>query len=186
MNNKQNIAIEHEPKVFNFRRHWEKKCRPHLFKPIVVSALEYGMHDIQYNWIMGYEKKGLTSDSVPRWDVVKQPWKMSYWPIKGKPPKPHSISWYRPFGFCWGIAPFCKELGRCIYPELEWDIMIGDKHTVAVGFKDDKPYMIFDILNFDKKSAWEILDLASCKGRRTKKRASGAGGHKEYQMLEAA
>ena len=177
--------IEHEPKVFNFRRHWAKKCKPHLFKAIVVSALDYGMHDIQYNRIIDFEKKGFNTDFVPRWDEVKEPWKMTRLDL-GRRPKLHSVNWYRPYGFCWGIAPFCMELGRCIYPELEWEIITGDDHAVAVGFKDDKPYMIFDILNFDTMSAREILDFAGYKGPHHKQQASGALRQWEYQMAEAA
>ena len=179
----QNI-IEHEPKVFNFRRHWAKKCKPHLFKAIVVSALDFGMHDIQYNRIMRCKKRGLSTDNMLGWDDVKEPWKMSGFELRR--PKPHSVNWYRPFGYCWGIAPFCMELGRCIYPELEWRIITGYKHTVAVGFKDKKPYVVFDILNFDTMSAREILNFAGYKGPRTKKRVSDAGGQSEYQMAEAA
>ena len=162
--------IVNEPQVFDFRKHWNKQCRPHLFKKKVLKALDSGMYHIEEVWIMECEEKGFSSDLVPRWDVVKMPRKMSNWRIKGKPPKPYTLNWYRPWGFCWGIAPFCRELGKCIYPELRWRIVRGAEHTIAVGFKDDEPYMIFDILNFDTMSAREILDLAGYKESNKKSR----------------
>lgn len=163
---KYSIIIDKEPIVFNFQRNWAKKCKPHLCDEDVLYALDSGMKHIEEVRIMICEEEGYSTDLVPRWNEVESPCEMGYLFEGMKKPKPDSVNWYRPYGFCWGIAPFCREIGKLLYPDLDWRIIRNDDHTVAVGFKVHKPYMIFDILNFDRMSAKEILDFAGYTGSR--------------------
>ena len=64
---------------------------------------------------------------------------------------------------CHWIVWFCLALGEKIYPKLQWQLVSGRRHSVAVGFKYGQPYMVFDILNFEYMSAQNILDFADRK-----------------------
>ena len=157
------------PKIFNFRRHWSKKVKPHLFHKDVQDALNYGMEDLMENWrweakitdeefksLEGYKKERFT------WTTGSPPYQKTssdYW-VYQRTPTQHSVNWYRCMQCCHWICWFCLELGRKIYPKLSWRVVSGRRHSVAVGYKYGKPYIIFDILNFEYMSAQNILDFA--------------------------
>jgi hypothetical protein len=167
--NTQNIKYI-EPKVFNFRRHWSKKVKPHLFDEKVQYALNIGMEELMDIW--RFDAKIKTEEEFEALDeYMKQRFTWTpgnppylktssdYW-LNFRTPKKHSVDWYRPMQCCHWICFFCFELGRKIYPKLDWEILQGKRHSVAVGFKYNQPYMIFDILNFEQMSAQNILDFA--------------------------
>lgn len=153
---------EIKPKVFNFRRHWTKKVKPYLFDKDVQDALNYGMEEMMENWRLDAD---LTKEHVKErytWIKGSPPYHKTssdYWCYHRKPLE-HSVGWYQCVHGCHWICYFCIELGMKIYPQLDWYIVKGRRHSVAVGFKFDKPYMVFDILNFDFMSAENILDFA--------------------------
>ena len=161
---------EIKPKVFNFRRHWSKKVKPHLFNEKVQFALDCGMEEVMDSW--KFEAK-ITTDE--QFEALDEHMKARFTWVKGSPPyhktssdywlyhrKPleHSVGWYQCLHACHWISYFCIELGVKIYPELDWYIVSGRRHSVAVGFKYGQPYMIFDILNFEHMTAEHILDFA--------------------------
>lgn len=161
------------PKVFNFRRHWSKKVKPHLFDEKVQYALNYGMEELMWTW--RYEADLLDKDKFEAlddymkerftWTPGNPPYHKTssdYW-LNFRAPREHSVGWYQCIHCCHWICWFCLELGIKIYPKLNWKVVSGRRHSVAVGFKNDKPYMVFDILNFEHMSAQHILDFADRK-----------------------
>jgi hypothetical protein len=170
--NTQNIKYI-EPKIFNFRKYWSKKVKPHLFDKDVQNALNYGMEELMDIW--RFDAKIKTEEEFEALDeYMKQrlTWvpgdppyyktSSDYWLYHRKPIE-YSVGWYQCVHACHWICYFCLELGRKVYPKLDWYIMNGRRHSVAVGFKFDQPYMIFDILNFEQMSAKNILDFADRK-----------------------
>ena len=74
--------------------------------------------------------------------------------MKGK------LSWYQPVGRCHWIVFFSYVIGMLNYPELRWDIVTGDIHTVAVGFdEEENATFVMDILLFEGRTAEESLEL---------------------------
>lgn len=132
-----------KPIQFNWRRHWKKKVEPYLHKPPVKGALEVGMRLLNPQWRDG--------------DAPYELGRISMWPtriVKGK------LSWYQPHGRCHWIVFFSFVIGMLNYPELRWDIMAGDLHTVAVGFNGDgDPEVVMDILLYDMLTAQESIQL---------------------------
>jgi len=169
--NTQNIKYV-EPKVFNLRRYWSKKVKPYLFDEKVQHALNCGMEELMESW--RYDAKLTDKDLENADECTKQRFTWTpgsppylktssdYW-LFHRTPKEHSVGWYQCLHACHWICYFCFELGRKIYPNLDWEIVSGRRHSVAVGFKYDQPYMIFDILNFESMSAQNILDFADRK-----------------------
>ena len=45
------------------------------------------------------------------------------------------------------------------YPDLDWQFLSGDLHTVSVGFDTGTPVMVMDILLFDTLTATESVEL---------------------------
>jgi len=167
----QNIKLI-QPKVFNFRKHWSKKVKPYLFHKDVQHALDYGMNLMMELW--RHENK-ITNEKLESMTEYMKDWyswtpgsppyhktSSDYWCYHRKPLK-HSVGWYQCRHCCHWICYFCIELGMKIYPKLDWYIVSGRRHSVAVGFKYSQPYMIFDILNFEDMSAENILDFADKK-----------------------
>jgi len=161
------------PKVFNFRRHWGKKVKPHLSDKDVQEALNYGMEDLMWNWrhdadLLDDEKFNALDDNRKSrftWTPgTPSYYKTSsdYW-LYHRTPLEHSVGWYQCMHCCHWIVYFCMALGLKIYPKLDWYIVSGRRHSVAVGFKYGKLYMVFDILNFEHMSAQHILDFADRK-----------------------
>lgn len=71
-------------------------------------------------------------------------------------PKPDTLEWYQLSNAAHYLAPWLLELGKCVYPKLEWRVMIGDQHSLvyatdAIGSIS----MLFDILYF----RWPAIDL---------------------------
>lgn len=161
------------PKVFNFRKNWAKKVKPHLFDEKVQWALNYGMEELMWSW--RYESNLSDDEKFNTLDKNRKSWytwtpntppyyktSSDYWLYHRKPLE-HSVGWYQCMHCCHWICFFCCELGRKIYPKLSWYIISGRRHSVAVGHKNGQPYMIFDILNFEDMSAENILDFADRK-----------------------
>jgi len=166
----QNIKLV-EPKIFNFRRHWSKKVKPYLFHKDVQYALDIGMEELMESWRLEAKisDEDLEKDEHIKhrftWTKGSPPYHKTssdYWLYHRKPLE-HSVGWYQCRHCCHWICYFCIELGMKIYPKLDWYIVSGRRHSVAVGFKYNQPYMIFDILNFEDMSAENILDFADRK-----------------------
>jgi len=91
------------------------------------------------------------------------------------------LSWYRPWGCCHWIAFFSMAIGVLNYPKLDWRFVVGDLHTVPVGFgPDGHPKVVMDILLFEGMTAEQSLALATKKFNR----APATEGWKEsFQMF---
>jgi hypothetical protein len=78
-------------------------------------------------------------------------------------PKPDTMEFYQLHNAGHYLAPWLRELGKCVYPELKWGILVGDVHSTVYGADEiGSIKWIFDILNFDLP-AIDILHLATVK-----------------------
>jgi hypothetical protein len=79
-------------------------------------------------------------------------------------PQSGTYRWYQVIGACHWLAPWLAELGRRIFPQLHWRLMEGEAHSFAYGADDAGTIkIIFDILNFEFKSAMELIEFATRK-----------------------
>ena len=127
---------------FNWRRHWSKRVAPHLDNELVQASLDLGMMNLDRNWKRGDPPFLLGAIGGSRI-------------VKGK------LSWYQPLNRCHWIAFFSMAIGVLNYPDLDWQFISGDLHTVPVGFGPEcKPKVVMDILLFDSKTAEESISHA--------------------------
>jgi hypothetical protein len=152
-----------EMKLFNFRKNWHK-VKPYLFDKDVQDALNEGMFEMMENEIENFKEQNIKYDPNNFiWIPGSAPYlytTSSYWCDRRKP-KPYSVGWYQCIHACYWLSPFCCALGEKIYPELDWQILENNRHSIAVGFKDCWSYMVFDILNFETLALEDIMDFAS-------------------------
>jgi hypothetical protein len=85
-------------------------------------------------------------------------------------PKPNTYEWYQAFGVCHWLVPWQLVLGRRVFPNLNWEPVMGFHHSFAAGFEGGKMRVIFDILNFnilsaDQLIAWVAKKADPCPGR---------------------
>lgn len=130
---------------FDWRRHWKKKVEPFLQHELVQRSLDLGMLFYDSAW-----KRG----DAP----------CHYGRLEGRRVVPGKLSSYRPWGRCHYIAYFSMSIGAMNYPDLDWRLLIGDLHTVPVGFDAKRqPMLVMDILLFDRMTATESIDLTQKK-----------------------
>lgn len=130
---------------FDWRRHWKNKVEPFLQHELVQKALELGMGMFDSSWKSGDAPYLSGNPSGER-------------PVRGK------LSWYRPTGRCHWIAFFSMAIGVLNFPELDWQFLTGDLHTVPVGFDaEGQPRVLMDLLLFDQHSAEECIALTKVK-----------------------
>jgi hypothetical protein len=113
-----------------------------------------------------------------------------HWPEEGEPseadwvrrdefaeqfyPQPDTYQWYQLWRACHWLAPWLKELGKLVFPELHWHILTGPRHSLACGADTGHNIrVLFDILNFEVMSAKELIEFASCRPRRRTERKPG-------------
>ena len=121
------------PIQFNWRRNWKKRVEPLLGNPLVQGALDLGMRTLDPDW-----KNGDPPHLLGRLDLNGGRI------VEGK------LSWYRPHGRCHWIVFFSYTIGLLNYPNLRWEIISGDLHTIAVGYDaNGDPKVVMDILLFD-------------------------------------
>jgi hypothetical protein len=127
------------PIQFDWRRHWSKRVAPYLREELVQCSLDFGMRMLDPNWKTGdapHSLGAIGSDRI----------------VKGK------LSWYQPLNRCHWIAFFSMALGVLNYPDLDWQFVSGDMHTVPVGFgPDGQPRVVMDILLFENFTAEQSI-----------------------------
>jgi hypothetical protein len=113
------------------------------------EALSRG--EIEYKCEKGREP---TEEQLEEWKRSQR----QFWP------KVDTLEWFQCFHGGHYLAPFLRELGERIFPELTWDIMTGDAHSLAYGTDETGNIkVLFDILNFKEMSAMELIELATPK-----------------------
>jgi hypothetical protein len=99
---------------FDHRECW-KKVEAVRNEPIALRALDAGM-------------SALCRNSGRQWVRDLGPWRFaarnnSNWPLLAKHnPGPDSPNWYRIFGYCHAIAPWCAAIGSLLYPDHQWNV----------------------------------------------------------------
>jgi hypothetical protein len=89
-------------------------------------------------------------------------------------PQPDTFQWFQLWGACHWLAPWLKELGKLVFPELHWRILSGPRHSLACGIDEARNIkVLFDILNFEEMSARELIEFASYRPRRRSARKPG-------------
>ena len=79
-------------------------------------------------------------------------------------PKPNEYRWYQLYGACHWLAPWHKEIGKLAFPKLNWKLMTGVAHSLAYATdRKGNIMLIFDILNFKRMSAMELIEFATRK-----------------------
>ena len=100
---------------FDWSRHWKKRVEPYLDLPLARAAIEMGMKLYDPNW---------TWEDSPH--AIGRGALNGQRGVKGK------LSWYQPWGRCHWIAFFACAIGVLNSPDLDWEFVSGDRHTVAV------------------------------------------------------
>src|SRR5262249_55651269 len=96
----------------------------------------------------------------PDWKSGDPPWELGNGPYNGQRARPGGLSWYQPRGRCHWIAFFSMAIGVKNYPDCDWRFISGDLHTLPVGYHNDEPRVVMDILNFATKTAEESIAFA--------------------------
>ncbi len=146
------------PIQFNWRKHWDKKVKPHLHNPFVEFARDLGL-----------------KMADPTWNLGDPPYRAGRdWPQR---PKKGKLTWYQPFGQCHGISFFAMVIGLINYPELQWRFVSGRFHTVPVGYDlNGNAQVVMDILWFDCSTAEESIEFAL--------KQEHAGWQREFAFFE--
>ena len=122
---------------FNWSRHWPRRVEPHLQKPLFQAALNFGMK--LYD---------------PDWQTGDPPYLLGAIPLRRTRVVPGKLSWYRAWCRCHWLSFFSMAVGVLNFPDLDWRFVIGDLHTVPVGYgPDGEPRVVMDILLFDQMTA---------------------------------
>jgi hypothetical protein len=80
-------------------------------------------------------------------------------------PKPESLDWYILHNAGHYLARWQRELGKLVFPDLEWKLLTGDVHSLAYGTdKLGNIKVIFDILSFDL--GWTPTEVMEASSRR--------------------
>jgi hypothetical protein len=104
---------------------WER-LRKNINDPTVQSALNLGMN----LWCSYFRKEP--------WQPRKGPWYFSstdYWAERKKPRK-DSPNWYRCVWACEFLSGFTCALAQATYPDFDWRIIEGDRHSTVVGYSE--------------------------------------------------
>ena len=135
---------ESTPTQFDWRKHWEKKVKPHLNHPCVQFSLNFGMHLVD-----------------PKWAPGDAPYRLGDEPRRAKE---GTLAWYQPSRQCHGIAFFAMAIGVINYPKLRWKFVSGRCHTVPVGYDENgQARVVMDILLFEDMTADESIRFALLK-----------------------
>jgi hypothetical protein len=134
-----------KPVQFNWRKHWEKKVKPHLNHPCVQFSLNLGMHLVEPKWAPGDPPYRVGIDGPNR-------------------AKKGTLAWYQPCRQCHEIAFFAMAIGVINYPKLRWKFVSGRCHTVPVGYDENgQTRVVMDILLFDSMTADASIQFALLK-----------------------
>lgn len=133
-----------KPIQFNWRKHWEKKVKPHLDHPCVQFSLNLGMHLVE-----------------PKWAPGDPPYLLGDEPNRAKK---GTLAWYQPRRLCHAMAYFTMAIGVINYPKLRWKFVSGRCHTVPVGYDENgQARIVMDILLFDSMTGEASIKFALLK-----------------------
>nr|ADY58741.1 hypothetical protein Plabr_1125 [Rubinisphaera brasiliensis DSM 5305] len=129
-------------KQFDFGKRWRNEIKPLLDDPEVKHVLNLSLRLFD-----------------PDYEEGDPPWTVGRGVLNGQRAREGSLSWYQPWGRCHLIAPFSWALGMKLIPHLQWSILSGELHTVAIGYDEssEEPDWVFDILLFKTLSADESV-----------------------------
>lgn len=150
------MVQELELEIFNFDdpERWDR-VQEVAEHPLVQRALAAGM-------------KARCRSLGREWTPEIGPWELAdrnnpNWPLlEAEAPKPDSPNWYRIFGHCHSIAPWCAAVGSLLYPDHDWGVWYNlnvpefGSHSAGIGGRDGeiKSIIIMDIL-FGQQSLLE-------------------------------
>ena len=124
-------------KIFDYEKHW-KKVLPATKHPMAKKVLEKQLKSY-------CEENGL------EYDKNNGPWSYSDFAFT-TPPKKDTYQWYQLFKGCHWMAEWNACIGSILFPERQWFILFGEKHSNAVGYDEFHDYdgedLIMDILLF--------------------------------------
>jgi hypothetical protein len=128
---------------FNWGRNWKQRVEPHLKLLPVELSVQTGMElfDPCWKWEDGPHSIGCGGGN---YQVVRK----------------YKLSWYQPWARCHWISFFACAIGVLNYPDLDWDFISSDRHTVPVGSRDGEIKVVMDILNFKTMTAEESIAVA--------------------------
>ena len=130
------------PIQFDWRKHWDKKVKPHLHNPFVEFALDLGLNMAE-----------------PTWNPGDPPYRAGRdWPRRPREGRAVLVSAWRQVS---RNLILCDGDRRDQYPELDWKFISGRFHTVVVGY-DHRGHaqVVLDILWFDESTAEESIEFA--------------------------
>lgn len=118
-------------------------------EPLAARALAAGMNarcrDLEEEWTPELGPWQLADRQNPNWPAMER-----------FSPKSNSPDWYRIFGYCNAIAPWCAAIGSLVYPDHQWLVWYNRHvrkfrcHAAGMGLRDAKnkqrSIVIMDIL----------------------------------------
>jgi hypothetical protein len=125
---------------FDWSRQWKRRVKPHLGEPLVRASVEMGMTHLEPTWTWQDGPHAVGRGRLNKQRVTRD-----------------KLSWYQPWGRCHWISFFACAIGVINYPELDWEFVSGDCHTVPVGSQNGEHRVVMDILNFKRMSAVESI-----------------------------
>ena len=100
-----------------FRPLWAKTIQPLVDHELVQEGLDAGMSNLDSSW-----KRG------------DAPWELGMHSCDWRPrPKEGALEYYQAQNRCYNVVLFSLQLGRLLFPRLEWRVMLSERHTIAVG-----------------------------------------------------
>jgi hypothetical protein len=132
--------------------------------PWVLSRTDYWAHLISERASEALRRGEIQFEPQGQDDWTEEDWdkwqkiESQFWP------KPDTLEWYQCIGGCHRLAPFLRELGKLVFPDLTWKMMKGVCHSCAFGMEaTGNIKVIFDILRFREHSAIQIIEAATRK-----------------------
>lgn len=174
INELADIKLSKEVELFDMIKNW-KQIQPHLTSNEIIEALKEGFDDHfqtkeeleEYPWdnprldgfgAIGFAELHEIMDEETFKDYIGEDYEAYFDYLKKMEEdnlededwkdwvKEHSYFAYRALSRCHHLSPFCYEIGKKLFPELEWFILVSPAHSNAIGIKDGKISMIMDLL----------------------------------------
>jgi hypothetical protein len=156
--------MEKEIKLFNFRENWHM-VKPHLNNPELIEVLNSAMNESLENWYILRTEEGYKVDRRPRYKFGEgsYPWALTtsdgiFCRECGCTPVDGTYRSYQLLHGCHWIAQWAEKLGALMFPEYEWELWEGEKHTIALG-EGEHELLVFDILLFENNDPSSLIDF---------------------------
>lgn len=159
------------PKILNLKRSWKRipwevlhseevdiMTRHAIAEYMELRYIDYMQHCEE----MGEtpHKQTTTFDEIPSiWEVGPWDYTTSYYYYYGgiHKPKPTQPEWFALRHACHWIARPMLILAKAAYPDGDWDIYTGDKHSIVYDFRNAR---VWDVLLYRDKTtnSWEFAN----------------------------